>query len=182
MGWSTPSGVHNCRQFWDRALAPEVMFPSPQRLWPVHLRIVIAPLKRCSTLFSQCETALVVSLRQAVTKQADGTLLGRNPAFVAKLIRFPAPEECLADKAGGPHAESQQIGQRIQPPPAQRPRQASCRPPSQPRERQTASRSTFPGPGAATRDREQECPCKGTSPSPPSDPAGAVSRCARRDR
>src|ERR1035438_6816484 len=31
-GWSTPSGVHSCRQFLDRALAPEVMFPSPQRL------------------------------------------------------------------------------------------------------------------------------------------------------
>jgi hypothetical protein len=26
--------VHNCRQFLDRALAPEVMFPSPQRPKP----------------------------------------------------------------------------------------------------------------------------------------------------
>src|ERR1017187_2568218 len=57
-GWSTPSGVHNCRQFLDRALAPEVMFPSPQWLKPSHCRILTAPLKRCSTLYTKCENAL----------------------------------------------------------------------------------------------------------------------------
>src|ERR1039457_520103 len=57
-GWSMPSGVHNCRQFLDRALAPEVMFPSPQWLKPSHCRILTAPLKRCSTLYTKCENAL----------------------------------------------------------------------------------------------------------------------------
>src|ERR1039458_6038981 len=57
-GWSTPSGVHNCRQFLARALAPEVMFPSPQRLKPSHFRILTAPLKRCSTLYAKCENVL----------------------------------------------------------------------------------------------------------------------------
>src|ERR1035441_7042712 len=52
-------GVHNCRQFLDRALAPEVMFPSPQRLKPSPLRILTAPLKRCSTRFSKGENARI---------------------------------------------------------------------------------------------------------------------------
>src|ERR1035441_2672279 len=52
-------GVHNCRQFLDRALAPEVMFPSPQRLKPSPLRILTAPLKRCSTRFSKGEDARI---------------------------------------------------------------------------------------------------------------------------
>jgi hypothetical protein len=50
--------VHSCRQFLDRALAPEVMFPSPQRLKPSHFRILTAPLKGCSTLYTKCENAL----------------------------------------------------------------------------------------------------------------------------
>ena len=34
------------------------MFPSPQWLKPAHFRILTAPLKRCSTLYTECETAL----------------------------------------------------------------------------------------------------------------------------
>jgi len=66
MGGARLSGVHNSRQFLDSALAPEVMFLSPQWLKPDHFRILTAPLppqhaqrrrvlgtpalKRCSTL------------------------------------------------------------------------------------------------------------------------------------
>src|ERR1019366_6218446 len=42
-------------------LAPGVMFPSPQWLKPAHFRILTAPLKRCSTLYTECETALAQS-------------------------------------------------------------------------------------------------------------------------
>src|ERR1039457_938289 len=58
MGGARLSGVHNCRRFLDRALSPEVMFPSAQRLKPAHFQILTAPLKRCSTLSTQGETAL----------------------------------------------------------------------------------------------------------------------------
>ena len=58
MGGARLSGVHNSRQFLDSALAPEVMFLSPQRLKPDHFRILTAPLKRCSTLYTKGETAL----------------------------------------------------------------------------------------------------------------------------
>src|SRR5664279_5753116 len=34
------------------------MFPSPQWLKPAHFRILTAPLKRCSTLYTKCETAI----------------------------------------------------------------------------------------------------------------------------
>src|SRR5664280_296020 len=82
-GWSTPSGVHSCRQFLDRALAPEGMFPSPQRLKPSHFRILTAPLppqhaqkrrvlgtpalKRCSTLYTKYENALKSSVGMTVS-------------------------------------------------------------------------------------------------------------------
>src|ERR1039458_9076325 len=67
-GWSTPSGVHSCRQFLDRALAPELMFPSPQRLKPSHFRILTAPLKRCSTLYTKYENALKSSVGMTVSQ------------------------------------------------------------------------------------------------------------------
>src|SRR5664280_712746 len=35
------------------------MFPLPQRRKPAHFRILTAPLKRCSTLYTKCENALV---------------------------------------------------------------------------------------------------------------------------
>src|ERR1035441_2931723 len=60
MGGARLSGVHNCRQFLDRALAPEVMFPSPQWLKPAHFQILTAPLKRCSTLYTNSESALTI--------------------------------------------------------------------------------------------------------------------------
>src|SRR5664280_2704790 len=66
MGGARLSGVHNCRRFLDRALAPEVMFPSPQRLKPAHFQILTAPLKRCSTLSTQGETALEIAMAAAV--------------------------------------------------------------------------------------------------------------------
>src|SRR5664280_2761905 len=60
MGGARLSGVHNCRQFLCRALAPDVMFPSPQWLKPAHFRILTAPLKRCSTLYTNSESALTI--------------------------------------------------------------------------------------------------------------------------
>src|SRR5664280_1441481 len=60
MGGARLSGVHNCRQFLDRALAAEVMFPSPQWLKPAHFRILTVPLKRCSTLYTNSESALTI--------------------------------------------------------------------------------------------------------------------------
>src|ERR1017187_6772928 len=67
MGGARLSGVHSCRQFLDRALAPEVMFPSPQRLKPSDSRILTAPLKRCSTLYTKCENALATIFGRTVS-------------------------------------------------------------------------------------------------------------------
>src|ERR1039458_10505235 len=39
------------------------MFPSPQWLKRSHCRILTAPLKRCSTLYTKCENALVLTPR-----------------------------------------------------------------------------------------------------------------------
>src|ERR1019366_3154750 len=65
-GGARLSGVHNCCQFRDRALAPEVMFLSPQRLKPSHFRILTAPLKRCSTLYPKEETPARLHREQAL--------------------------------------------------------------------------------------------------------------------
>src|ERR1019366_2538069 len=66
MGGARLSGVHNCCQFRDRALAPEVVFLSPQRLKPSHFRILTAPLKRCSTLYPKEETPARLPREQAL--------------------------------------------------------------------------------------------------------------------
>jgi hypothetical protein len=72
--------VHNCRQFLDRALAPEVMFPSPQWLKPSDFRILTAPLKRCSTLYTKCENALATIFGRTVSAVTFlGLLRGSGP-------------------------------------------------------------------------------------------------------
>src|ERR1035441_7043085 len=108
MGGARLSVVHNCPQCLDRALAPEVMFPSPQRPKPSHFRILPAPLKRCSTLYTKCENALTIYFPPV----ADSNDQDEQPVVFdpgdQPIIAYPVfPEfsetltvQCLTDAAG----------------------------------------------------------------------------------
>src|ERR1035438_976807 len=99
MGGARLSGVHNCRRFLDRALAPEVMFPSPQRLKPAHFQILTAPLKRCSTLSTQGETALAGSTPPCyttITKALQKTAVTAARTYPTPAVAYdPARATCV---------------------------------------------------------------------------------------
>src|SRR5664279_3832270 len=120
MGGARLSGVHNGRQFLDRALAPEVIFPSPQWLKPAHFRISNCTAEFWETVSDVGGTGLksatgnlcsTTSSRGRRRCQRNPDSIGRQAKLICPLssLHCVLPSRVALFFSRSPHAENRPI-------------------------------------------------------------------------